>query len=522
MALEPEIAPPAGPTGAERFALRVMEVGAIAVVLVASTLTAFELDRFFVPKELVLHLTAVLAGLLAFRSITRSSFTRVDLFLVACLTLSALSAMMATNKWLALRALAISTSGVVIFWVARALRNAGLADSLLNTLALAVVLTAMTSLLQTYGVETILFSESRAPGGTLGNRNFVAHVAAFGLPVCLLVALRAKRFFITSIGVAIVTASLVLTRSRAAWLAFGAVVLVFFVAMLRSDGRTWRRLAGILVMSGCAVTAALIIPNTLHWRSRNPYLESVTRVAEYQEGSGRGRLLQYERSLLMAARHPLFGAGPGNWAVEYPAHVPPNDPSLNDSEAGMTFNPWPSSDWIAFIAERGPLAAILIALAFIGIATRGLKQLASATDAEQALLATALLGTIAGAIVSGLFDAVLLIAVPAFLVWAALGALWRTDPGGRSMRWIIVVAVIVIAAAGAARSAAQLVAMDIYSMRGDRASLARAAQIDPGNYRLQLRLARAGPQRCEHARAAHALYPSAGAARDLSRHCGRD
>ena len=45
----------------------------------------------------------------------------------------------------------------------------------------------------------------------------------------------------------------------------------------------------------------------------------------------------------------------------------------------------------------------------------------------------------------------------------------------------------------------------------------RAAQIDPANYRIHLRLARSGnrAQRCEHARAAHALFPSAEAARDL-------
>ena len=51
-----------------RLALRILQAGAIAVVLVVTTLNVFELDRFFVPKELVLHVTAVLAGLLAMRA----------------------------------------------------------------------------------------------------------------------------------------------------------------------------------------------------------------------------------------------------------------------------------------------------------------------------------------------------------------------------------------------------------------------------------------------------------------------
>ncbi len=59
---------PAGPTRADRFALRVMQIGAVAVVLAASTYKVFELDRYFVPKELALHLSALIAGLLAVRA----------------------------------------------------------------------------------------------------------------------------------------------------------------------------------------------------------------------------------------------------------------------------------------------------------------------------------------------------------------------------------------------------------------------------------------------------------------------
>ena len=39
------------------FSVRIIQIGAIAIVLVASTLTVFDLDRFLVPKELVLHAT---------------------------------------------------------------------------------------------------------------------------------------------------------------------------------------------------------------------------------------------------------------------------------------------------------------------------------------------------------------------------------------------------------------------------------------------------------------------------------
>jgi hypothetical protein len=514
---------------AERFALRIVQLGAIAAILAASIRTVFELDRFLVPKELALHLTAALATLLALRAVRRMLFTWIDLLLAVYLVLGIVSALTATNPWLAGRSLAVTASGIALFWTARGLRAVGLERPLLNALALAVVLAAVTSLLQTYGIRIDLFSLNRAPGGTLGNRNFVAHIAAFGLPIVLLTTLRAQRasgYLMGSIGVAIVTAALVLTRSRAAWLASAVVLAILLGAVvlsgpLRRDGRTWRRLAGVIIFAGGAVTAALLIPNTLRWRSDNPYLDSVAGVANYEEGSGRGRLLQYERSLRVAARYPLFGVGPGNWPVAYPDHAPRSDPSLDRTEGGMTSNPWPSSDWIAFATERGFFAAILIALVLAGIGMAGLRGVFAARDTAEGLTSAALLATTAAAVVTGMFDAVLLLAVPSLLVWSSLGALWSPAPAQHRTTPIVAVLIVILCAlAGAARSAAQLVAMEIYATTGDRTSLARAAQIDPGSYRVHLRLARGGGrQRCDHARAARALFPHADAARDLSRGC---
>jgi O-antigen ligase len=516
------------------MAARVIQIGAIAVVLAASTRKTFELDRFFVPKEAALHLTAALAALLALRALRRTTFTRTDTLLGVWLLLSAASAALATNGWVAGRALAISVSGALLFWTARALRDAGLSRPLLGGIALAIVLAAGTALLQTYGVRIDLFSLNRAPGGTLGNRNFIAHAAAFGLPLLLLVPLRARssgKWILGSTGVALVTAALVLTRSRAAWLAFGAVALVALGSMfvsrpLRRDLRTWRRLAGIVLFAGGGVAAALMLPNTLRWRSDNPYLESVRRVADYQEGSGRGRLIQYERSLRMALSNPILGVGPGNWAVEYADFAARNDPSMNPSQGGMTMNPWPSSDWVASVAERGPIATLLLAIVFATIGLRGLGQLFRAIDIEEALVGMALVGTVAAAVITGAFDAVLLLALPSFLVWTALGALWIPPrPEARAersaLRTLVLVLLIVAAGAGAARSAAQLVAMEIFATSGEREALRRAARIDPGNYRVQIKLARGGKrdQRCEHARAAYALYPNADAAESANARC---
>lgn len=529
---------PLEPVGADRrlrWTLRLLQAGAITVVLIATTYNIFELDRFFVPKELTLHIVA-LAGLwLAAASFRRTRFSWIDLLLIAYLGLSLISAVFATNIWLGLRALTISASAVAVFWSARALREANLHRPLLAALALAIAIGTIASCLQAYGLKSDLFSLNRAPGGTLGNRNFVAHMAAFGLPLILLSALRSTRMVTTGIsmlGVGLVAATLILTRSRAGWLAAGAALAVWFAALIASKTLRQRavlsRLALIAVMLGIGVIAAVFVPNTLRWRSQNPYLDSMRGVANFQEGSGAGRLVQYRRSMVLAVRNPMLGAGPGNWSVEYPSVAARRDPSLDNNEPGTTSNPWPSSDWVAFISERGFVAALLLAVVFVICGIRGLQQLVRAQVAEEALIAVTLVATIAATLVAGLFDAVLLLALPTLLVWTTIGALLTPETSGplfvsSRVRTRTVAVLLILCGVGVLRSTAQMVGIGIYSNDRSRAALTTAALIDPGNYRVRVRLARLGTraQRCKHALAARSLLPNAQEARAVSRGCGK-
>jgi O-antigen ligase len=525
---------PGGPSRAERMALRVLQAGAVAVILVASTYKVFELDRFFVPKELVLHLTAFLAGILVLGAARRGMATRVDLFLLCYLGLGAISAALAQNPWLAARALGVSVSGVVVFWAARAMRRAGLSRPLLVTLSWAAVLAVVTALLQAYGLRTDFFSINRSPGGTLGNRNFVAHVAAFCFPLAVLSTLRAWRplgVLAGSAGVALSVAGLVLTRSRAAWLALAAVLAVMLVGVVLSGPlrRAWRVLARLLVallLAAAATAGAIVVPNQLHWNSDNPYLETARSVVNYQEGSGAGRLVQYRTSLWMTLHHPLLGVGPGNWPVVYPEHAGRRDPSLSGEDRGTTSNPWPSSDWVAFLSERGLPAFVFLLLGWIGIGVGGWRRYRTARDAEEALLALTLLGTMLGVSIVGAFDAAMLLAWPTLLVWAAIGALWSPEvvrplasrPAGRVLTVLLLT---LLGGVGTVRAGASLVAMSVYANAEGRSDLEAASKLDPGSYRVQLRLSRGGTRssRCRHARAAHDLLPQAHRAKEAAARC---
>ena len=520
---------------ADRVTLAVVIFGALLVVLLALPYKAFDLDRFFVPKELALHATAAIAGIVALVRRPKPALSRVDTFLVAFVGVSIVSALFAENWWLATRALAITASGITVFWVARTLGAAGYERALVVGLATAVVAGAMTALLQAYGIEPEYMSLSRAPGGTFGNRNFMAHLSAIGTPIILLSAIEARRtwgFAVGTLGMALVAAALVLSRSRAAWLALlvGGALMVLLGWRLRSawtDSTRRRRLQVLAGASAGAVVTALFLPNALEWKSDSPYLDSVRGVVNYKEGSGAGRLVQYRNSLRMAVENPVLGVGPGNWAVEYPKFAVRNDPSLNDE--GMTSNPWPSSDWVAFLAERGFAAVLLFTMALFGLLVGAWIRARNASTDHERLGAIALAATVIIATIVGAFDAVLLIAIPSLFLWSIVGAL--SPPGkprvtvSAHVRGPVLGAAVVVAVLILLRSTGQIAAMSVYTSATTTAQASRAAFFDPGSYRINARLAQSYAARgdCKNVRqyagTARELFPNAPEPRRLLRRC---
>jgi O-antigen ligase len=535
---------------ARRLTVLLLLIGLVAVVPAALPFQVFELDRFFVPKELVLHgVAAILAILLLVRR-SDTSPDAADALLAVFLVWSVASAVVATNLWLAQRALAITASSLVLFWSARRLGATGGHRPAIVAAAFATVLAAATGLAQAYGVGTDYFSENRAPGGTFGNRNFVAHFGAIGLPALVYVVATARTSIgsiVASAGTATVVALLVLTRSRAAWLAVAASLVVAFVGLLAAR-RYWRgtpagpRLVWLTVVAGAAIVAAVIAPNSLNWRSDSPYLESALGVVDYGSGSGRGRLNQYRNSLQMTAANPILGVGAGNWPVRYVRFAPAGDQSI--ASDGLTANPWPSSDWVAHVSERGAVAALALAGALALLFFGAFRKWSELPGGDAVLARLTLAATITATVVVSAFDAVLLLAAPAFLAWTVIGAtsgvrapaapdpehgpVWRSPtPGARSLWWTsAAVVAMVLVMAGLARSAAQLVAIATVGTGGRTAAWLDATRWDPGSYRIALRAAELQQRRgrCAsarfHATRARDLNPDAAAPRQVLRRCG--
>ena len=521
----------------DRIIRLVIQAGVILVVVVALPYKLFELDRYFVPKELVLHLAALIVAVMLVAKRHSLSFDVVDGLIAFFLLWSLASAIFATNHWVAQRSVAVTVSGAVIFWGARSVAATSYRPILVAA-AIATVCAAFFCLAQAYGLETEYFSTNRAPGGTFGNRNFVAHIAVIGLPALVWSTVTARRPFgalLGSLGVAVVSGALVLSRSRAAWLAVVASAIVLLVPLIASR-RYWRgglvggRFARLTLAATIGGMVAIVLPNTLNWNSENPYLESATKLVDYRTGSGRGRVAQYRNSLHMAVANPVFGVGPGNWPVEYVRFAPDNDRSLTDD--GMTANPWPSSDWVAFISERGfvPTAALLSA--FVVLFFGALRRWNELENPDAVLAQCVLAGTVVAAMVVSAFDVVLLLGAPAFLVWSILGA---TSGIRRNVREVKVsskalavaaTGLLLLSLASTARSTTQLIAMSAVGRGGYTAGWVTGAMWDPGSYRINLRVAELYSRRghCSvargYARRAVSLFPNAPGARRIARNCG--
>jgi hypothetical protein len=253
-------------------------------------------------------------------------------------------------------------------------------------------------------------------------------------------------------------------------------------------------------------------------------------MVNYKKGSGRGRIAQYRNTLQMAEANPVFGVGPGNWPVRYVKFARGGDPSIADD--GMTANPWPSSDWVAYVSERGFIAAVALlgafAVLFFG-AFRGWREIVGG-DAVLARLVLA--GTIVATMVVSAFDAVLLLAAPALLVWTILGASAGARLRGRQVtlsrrEWVIgAAATMVIAIASTVRSATQVRAMSAVGQGGRTAGWVEGAAWDPGSYRINLKVAQFYARRgkCNvarpYAKRAASLFPNAPPAKRVLRQCG--
>lgn len=491
---------------------------AFAVVLAGIPSPLFDLDRHAVPKETLVHLAALVAGVAVLARRNSLGITTVERILLVLLLWTVVGAAAATNPWIGLRSAALTVSSVTLFLVARRVAPAGRRILLAGVLA-ALVFGGGTALAQAYGFDIGVLAESRAPGGTFGNRNFMAHALVIGFPVLVAasrVALGPVARWGALAGLLVSGGGILLSRSRAAWLAFLLASIILGIGFPWMRGRrspgeprpTGTRAATGAVVMG--VLLALILPNQLSWRSDTPYRDTLGALTDYGSGSGRGRLIQYRTSLRLVPDDPLLGTGAGNWVVHYPRVTRPGDPGFAGADPIPT-NPWPSSDWVALLVERGGVAVLLLLLAgavFLRDTVRDGRH-------GNGVRAVTTLAVVGATLVVSLLDAVLQTAVPALLVPLLLGALAPDErTAGPSATTpvrerALVTGLLLFVSLGILRTGMEWAAIRHAGADRSTPRLEQALRFDPWNYRIRVMLVQRGScqQRVRHLRVLDNLLP---------------
>ncbi|HEY5924078.1 MAG TPA: O-antigen ligase family protein [Kofleriaceae bacterium] len=506
-----------------RAAAVIFGAGAIACVLAfVPGAQLLQYEQFALAKELVLPVVTLLPAAVLLWSARRITLSALEIALLLGLLLAIVSALAAeTSAALTFRGLAVAFAAPTAFCVARAV-----GDDARLLLGLAVILGAVTVVGEMYGLVPSISMQGRAPGGTEGNRNFMAHALVVGLPALLVPYLRDGRRVIQRVslaGVCLVIIAVVASRSRTAWLGLAVLVLTAAVVwwssgVVRAERRRITVLAAAIVAS---VIVALLVPNRLAWTEQRPYWSTLASLADRDSGTGRGRMIQYRNTVSIVAAAPLLGVGAGNWSRAYPAYATPDDPSYRPN-AFRPVNRLPNTDWLGIAAERG-VPALLLHATFFALLAWGCWR----RRREAAVWSGALLALLAAVAVMGILDAVLLRPTPALFAFALFGV---AAPPFRSLvtlrvSRLAVIPVLVAAVLFTLDATRRLRAHELGHHR-DIATLEAALRVDPTAYQLRAtlvyRLYEEG--RCDEMRdhAARVLdeYPHVPAVRALVETCG--
>ncbi|HET9933701.1 MAG TPA: O-antigen ligase family protein [Polyangiaceae bacterium] len=415
----------ASPDAVRGACVSLIGIGLVACALVYFGPASFGFERFSVPKEFVLALSATSALVLflsdgrAFKS-SRALLALSGLLVVGCLA----TWRGVTSEGYAVRSLSALISAVTVFLLAFALATEGHGPRLLKWAALATVLAALSALGEALHLLPVISMSGRGPGGTAGNRNFLSHFLVIGAVPLALTFVEARGKVARAawaLGFACVVAIIAVSRSRGSWLT-SSIVLVGVAAVLaakwRSLSRDARRTSAVLAV---AITVAVpvgvfLIARGLNWTFAD-FRSSLAHLVDFRTGTGHGRLLQYQATLTMLRDHPVAGVGPGQWSIAYPRYAGPGDPYY-PANSPVPFDRLPSSDWVGFASQHGLLLLLVVVALGATLAGEALRR-GLLRDRH----ATALAAALVAQLVLGVFDSVLFRADTVYIAALSIGTL---------------------------------------------------------------------------------------------------
>ena len=196
------------------------------------------------------------------------------------------------------------------------------------------------------------------PYGTMGNGNLYSSALYLFLPFILSGAFifQNRWFTLTNIALFSTLLVIILTQTRAVWLAF---ILSFFLitVVMVIDNR--KKSFGIVeeisilkIKIISLVTLAAVVIGTISIYKYNPSElpnQTLFSIVNFNETSSMERIIQWEKSIKMFLDNPFQGVGPGHWKIHFPSY------GMRGliSEEGYRFNIRPHNDYLWVLTEMG-------------------------------------------------------------------------------------------------------------------------------------------------------------------------
>ena len=394
------------------------------------------------------------------------------------------------SVWAAFHSVALDAAAFALSLAAvLAGRRPGVAERLAETIVWSATAVCSLAIAEACGLE-LPWGELRRPVSTLGNRNQVAALAAFALPLALGGLATHRRFAVPR--VVVLATTVTLCRTRSAWLAL-LVAIVCAVAVLAARGRLVGFLGSKPFRTGAAAVVGAVLITAwvpwpgLGWSEPQPLCATLGRLVDYSHGTGSERLADHRVGVSILAQHPLLGVGPDGWSDAANEHA--------HSVPGRHAEPWgpgraPRSQWLLVATESG-LVGLCCLLMLISVFARAwLRDLFSRVGTSSMLPMLSMLTVLVIACFDLPFEQPSLLA--ATMVLAGLQARelkWRTPSDRRVPRPALLTGSLL-----AALSAVVLLASHLIAMRKEPEALAAALRLRPDQIGLE-RLASEGVKR---------------------------
>lgn len=198
---------------------------------------------------------------------------------------------------------------------------------------------AIYGILQTSGIDFVDWTFKRSPLSTFGRRNFAAEYLVMIFPylyTLIFISRKKERFIYLFISVFLFI-HLVLTFTRASWIAFVFSSLFFFFSIKKIPSFSLKKIITFLLFF------LLISP-------------IFSQVKKFGKGSVKSRILIWKTTLKMSKDHFLTGIGPGNFQIIYPLYAGKQKDSLLPTTINIRNV---HNDYLEVLVETGIIGLLL-------------------------------------------------------------------------------------------------------------------------------------------------------------------